>query len=140
MTVASEREAPSVGRRAGVTAPAYLSSEMTTTHTLPAAQSLRPVPLPVAARPGYGPGVATARSLARRLALALHDLGLDRVLPAGWAGAEGAGLRFGDLDVAGADRLVRHLEDLAAALGDAALSPPPAQPGPDQTTLFSAAG
>lgn len=94
----------------------------------------------VTSRPGYGPGVATARSLARRLALALHDLGLDAVLPAGWAGAEGAGLRFGDLDVPGADRLVRHLEDLAAALGDPALITPRAQPGPDQPTLFPTAG
>jgi hypothetical protein len=63
-----------------------------------------------------GPGEATARSLARRLALALHDLGLDTVVPAGWVSVEGPTVAFGNLDVPAADHLVRHLEELAADL------------------------
>ena len=90
------------------------------------------LPLPLSPHPDSGPAALTARSLARRLALALHDLGLAGVLPDGWAAAEGAALCFGDLDVVGADRLVRHLEDLADALTP---SPSPA-PGPGQATLF----
>jgi hypothetical protein len=78
------------------------------------------LPLATVERAGRhrGPGEATARSIARRLALALHDLGLDTVVPAGWISVEGAVVGFGDLDVPAADRLVRHLEDLAADLAD----------------------
>jgi hypothetical protein len=71
------------------------------------------LPLPVAGSAG-GPGETTARSLARRLALALEDLGLCGVLPAGWVSVDGSTIRFGALDVAAADQLVRHLEDVAA--------------------------
>ena len=86
-------------------------------HVLPA--SRRPTSrLPLASPPpgAAGPGEATARSLARRLALALHDLGLGLVVPAGWLTVDGASVRFGDLDVPAADHLVRHLEDLAASV------------------------
>ena len=79
-----------------------------------------------------GPGAVTARSLGRRLRLALHDLGLLDTVPAGWVSTAGATVRFGDLDVATADHLVRHLEDLAAAVGA------PAAPvaGAGQSSLF----
>jgi len=81
---------------------------------LPGAHRPAPkLPLPAADDGGGGPGEATARSLARRLALVLHDLGLDVVVPAGWVTVEGATLDFGALDVPAADHLVRHLEDLA---------------------------
>src|ERR671919_222834 len=76
------------------------------------------LPLPAVERTDGGPGEVTARSLARRLALALHDLGLDGVVPAGWVAVDGAAIVFADLDVPGADHLVRHLEDLAADVGD----------------------
>ena len=76
------------------------------------------LPLAAVERTDGGPGEATARSLARRLALALHDLGLDGVVPAGWASVDGAAVVFGELDVPGADHLVRHLEDLAADVAD----------------------
>ena len=81
---------------------------------LPAAHRPAPkLPLPAADDRGGGPGEATARSLARRLALALHDFGLDGVVPAGWITVNGAALEFGALDVPTADHLVCHLEDLA---------------------------
>jgi hypothetical protein len=76
------------------------------------------LPLPVVERADGAPGEATARSLARRLAFALHDLGLADVVPAGWVSVDGAALVFGELDVPGADHFVRHLEDLAAQVAD----------------------
>ena len=76
------------------------------------------LPLPTVERADGGPGEATARSLARRLALVLHDLGLDGVVPAGWVSVDGAAVVFGELDVPSADHIVRHLEDLAAAVAD----------------------
>src|SRR6266540_6743989 len=90
---------------AGVTAAAYLRgmknlSGASLTRVLPTAH--RPVsklPLRAADRAGGGPAETTARSLARRLALALVDLGLADVVPAGWVCADGATIRFGDLDV-----------------------------------------
>ncbi len=86
-------------------------------HVLPA--SRRPdslLPLPTPDRAAGGPGEATARALARRLALVLHDLGLDAVVPAGWITVAGAAIRLGDLDVPTADHLVSHLEDFAASV------------------------
>ncbi len=77
-----------------------------------------PLPTPEPADRYRRPGEATARSIARRLALALHDLGLDTVVPAGWVSVDGANVVFAQLDVPAADRLVRHLEDLAADLAD----------------------
>jgi hypothetical protein len=67
------------------------------------------LPLPAVERADGGPGEATARSLARRLALALHDLGIDGVVPAGWVSVDGATVVFGELDVPGADLLMRYL-------------------------------
>ena len=103
-----------------VTAAAYLEgmknrSGASLLHVLPA--SRRPVPelpLPAAGPSAGGPGETTARALARRLALVVHDLGLGGVLPAGWVSVDGATIRFGALDVPTADNLIRHLEDLAA--------------------------
>jgi hypothetical protein len=86
-------------------------------HVLP--PSRRPpsqLPLPVAGPSSGGPGETTARSLARRLALVVDDLGLGGVLPAGWISVDGATLRFGALDVPTADHLIRHLEDIAAEI------------------------
>ena len=76
------------------------------------------LPLPAVERSDGGPGETTARSLARRLALALDDLGLDDVVPVGWVSADGAAVVFGELDVPTADHLVRHLEELAADVAD----------------------
>jgi hypothetical protein len=78
------------------------------------------LPLAGADRAAGGPGEATARSIARRLVLALHDLGLDAIVPAGWVSVDGAAVAFGELDVPAADRLVRHLEDIAADVADVA--------------------
>ena len=89
-------------------------------HVLPAAH--RPnskLPLPVAERAGGGPGAATARSLARRLAMVLHDLGLVGVVPDGWVSVESSTIRFGPLDVPAADQLIGHLEDVAADVAGA---------------------
>jgi hypothetical protein len=96
------------------------------------------LPLPAVERSGGGPGETTARSLARRLALALHDLGLDGVVPAGWVSADGASVVFGELDVPAADHLVRHLEDLAADVSDTLAVQAAARrvPGPWQAALF----
>ena len=101
-------------------------------------RSTEKLPLPAAERPGAGPGEATARSLARRLALALHDLGLDGAVPAGWVSVDGAAVTFGDLDVPGADHLVCHLEDLAARAADTMDAQAAAQrtPGQGQAALF----
>jgi hypothetical protein len=96
------------------------------------------LPLPAVERTDGGPGEATARSLARRLALVLHDLGLDGGVPAGWVSVEGAAVVFGDLDVPGADHLVRHLEDLAADVADTLDAQAVARRavGPGQAALF----
>lgn len=90
-------------------------SGVTLLHVLPA--SRRPasqLPFLAAGPSAGGPGETTARSLARRLALVLHDLGLGEVLPDGWISVDGAAVRFGALDVPTADHLICHLEDLAA--------------------------
>jgi hypothetical protein len=96
------------------------------------------LPLPAIENAEGGPGEATARSLARRLALALHDLGLDAVVPAGWVSVDGAAVRFGDLDVPAADHLVCHLEDIAAQVADtnAATAAARRVAGPGQAALF----
>ena len=108
-------------------------------HVIPAAHrttSRLSPPAPERAR--GGPGEATARSLGRRLTLALHDLGLDGLVPAGWITVDGASIRLGDLDVPTADHLVRHLEDLAASVAAAADANGAARPapGPGQAPLF----
>src|SRR5687768_17630355 len=96
------------------------------------------LPLPGVERSGGGPGETTARSLARRLALALHDLGLGGVVPAGWVSVDGAAVVFGELDVPAADHLVRHLEDLAADVADTLEAQASARhaAGPGQAALF----
>jgi len=96
------------------------------------------------AEPGAGgPGELTARSLARRLAAVLHDLGLlGTVVPDGWVGVERAAVTFGDLDMAAAGRLLGHLEDLAAlvtATGDARGASGTAAAGPQQGSFFGVA-
>ena len=98
------------------------------------------LPFSTAEPAGAGPAAATARSLARRLGLVLHDLGLDGVLPSGWVSADGAALVFDALDVPAADRLVRHLEDLAALLADtaAAEAADRRRAGAGQAALFGA--
>ena len=104
-------------------------------------RSTQKLPLPAVERNG-GPGEATARSLARRLALALHDLGLDRVVPTGWVSVDGAALVFGELDVPAADHLVRRLEDLAAEVADSSAAEAAARrtAGPGQVALFGTQG
>jgi hypothetical protein len=96
------------------------------------------LPLPAADTAGGKAGVAAARSLVRRLALALHDLGLDVVVPAGWLSVAGATIEFAALDVPTADHLVRHLEDLAAQVSDTVAVVPAEwrRAGPGQATLF----
>jgi hypothetical protein len=96
------------------------------------------LPLPTVEAAGGGPGEATARSLARRLALALHDLGLDVIVPAGWVSFDGAAIRFADLDVPAADHLVCHLEDIADQVADTATATAAARrvAGPGQAALF----
>jgi hypothetical protein len=94
-------------------------------------------------RSGWGAGPeATARSLARRLALALHDLGLDGIVPAGWITVDGAAIRLGDLDVPTADDLVWHLEDLAGSVASVVDSTAAARrtAGPGQAALFGRGG
>jgi hypothetical protein len=108
-------------------------------HVLPAGH--RPaskLPLTTPDRAAGGPGETTARSLARRLGLALHDLGLTGVLPLGWIAVDGATIRLGDLDVPTADHLIRHLEDLAAQVADTldAAARRARTAGPGQTPLF----
>lgn len=106
---------------------------------LPAAHRLtQKLSLPTVEGSGGGPGEATARSLARRLALALHDLGFDGVVPAGWVSVDGAAVVFGDLDVPAADHLVGHLEDLAAQCAETMDAQAAAQrePGQGQAALF----
>jgi hypothetical protein len=94
--------------------------------------------LPSVEAAGGGPGEATARALARRLALVLHDLGLDGVVPAGWISVDGAAIRFGELDVSAADDLVCHLEDIAAEVTDTTAATAAARrvAGPGQGALF----
>ncbi len=96
------------------------------------------LPLPAAERAGGGPAEMTARSLARRLALVLHDLGLVGVVPGGWVSVEGGAIRFADLDVPTADHLVCHLEDIAAQVADTTDATASAQrtPGAGQAALF----
>jgi hypothetical protein len=96
------------------------------------------LPLPVVDGAGGEPGEATARSLARRLAVALHDLGLDIVVPAGWVSVDGATIGFGELDVPTADHLVCHLEDIAAQVADTVAAQAAARrtAGPGQAALF----
>ena len=108
-------------------------------NVLPAAH--RPaskLPLPAAERAGGGPGETTARSLARRLALVLHDLGLAGVVPGRVGLRRGRHRRFGDLDVPAADHLVCHLEDVAAEVADTTGVTAAARrtPGAGQTALF----
>ena len=108
---------------------------------LPAARRpTQKLPLPAVERADSGPGEATARSLARRLALALHDLGLGGVVPAGWVSVDGSAIVFGELDVPTADHLVRHLEDLAADVADTLAAQAAARrtAGPGQAGLFGA--
>jgi hypothetical protein len=98
------------------------------------------LPLPAVDAAGGGPGEGTARSLARRLALALHDLGVGVVVPAGWVSVDGAAIRFADLDVPSADHLVCQLEDIAAQVSDTAAATAAARrvAGPGQAALFGA--
>jgi hypothetical protein len=98
------------------------------------------LPIPATERAGGGPGEVTARSLGRRLALALHDLGLEVVLPPGWVSVDGAAVPFGALDVPTADDLVRHLEDLVARVAESAAVTAAARraPGAGQAALFGA--
>lgn len=70
-----------------------------------------------------------AGSLARRLQVALYDLGVD--VPNGWAVPTSDGLAFEDLTFKQADALVRRLEDIAAVH-----TPSTPGPGPGQRTLF----
>jgi hypothetical protein len=108
---------------------------------IPAAHRPAPtLPLPAVEAAAGGPGEATARSLARRLALALHDLGLDVAVPAGWVSVDGAAIGFGDLDVPTADHLVCHLEDIAAQVADTTAATAAARrvAGPGQAALFGA--
>lgn len=96
------------------------------------------LPLPTVERGSGGPGEATARSLARRLALALHDLGLDVVVPAGWVAADSATIGFGALDVPTANHLVCHLEDLADQVTETISTQQAARrtAGPGQAAFF----
>jgi hypothetical protein len=96
------------------------------------------LPLPAAKRAGGGPGDTTARSLARRLALILHDLGLVGVVPDGWVSVEGSTIRFGPLDVPAAGHLICHLEDVAADVADNTSATAAARrtPGAGQAALF----
>jgi len=113
-------------------------SALSLLHALPMTnRTPAPLPFAVAERASGGPGEATARSIVPRLHLALHDLGLDTVLPAGWVSVDGATVGFGDLDVPAADRLVRHLEDIAADLTDVAAAREAARrtAGPGQAIL-----
>ena len=98
------------------------------------------LPLPAVEPSDGGPGEATARSLARRLALALHDLGVDGVVPAGWVAVDGGTVVFGHLDVPAADHLVCHREDLAAQVADTMAGQAAARrvAGAGQAALFGA--
>jgi hypothetical protein len=104
----------------GVTAGAYLEgmknrSGASLLHVLAASRRpLSELPFPAVGPSSGGPGETTARALARRLALVVHDLGLGGVLPAGWISVDGAAIRFGAFDVPTADQLVARLENIAA--------------------------
>jgi hypothetical protein len=54
-----------------------------------------------------------ASHLARRLQIALFDLGLDQIVPDGWISPTSDGVAFNLLTLRQADRLVRALEDVA---------------------------
>jgi hypothetical protein len=70
-------------------------------------------------------------SLQRRLLLAFHDLGIDKLLPPCWIQTTTIGLAFGDLTLSEADRLVLVLETLSERLVVAVT-----EPGPGQLHLF----
>lgn len=61
----------------------------------------------------------SADYLARRLRLALHDIGLDRHLPEGWVQAGRIGFVFGPMNLRQADHLVLAVEDLYRGLSPA---------------------
>lgn len=65
--------------------------------------------------------------LTRRLRVALVDLSLDRILPAGWITPTVDGLAFGGLTLKQADALVIGLEDLTTDRLSAASTPAPGQ-------------
>ena len=70
--------------------------------------------------------------LQRRLLLALHDLGIDKVLPSCWVQPTNRGLAFADLTLTEADRLVLALEALSERLVVEVH-----EPGPGQLRLFA---
>ena len=72
--------------------------------------------------------VTRAHYLARRLRVALLDLGLDKVLPADWITPTVDGLALGNLTFKQADALVIGLEDLTTARSSATSTPGPDQP------------
>jgi hypothetical protein len=76
-------------------------------------------------------GKQTACWLARRLALAMCDLGLSEILPNYSAAPTAEGLSFRSLTLRQADQLVRALEDLARHH-----EPKRPVPGPGQLSLF----
>jgi hypothetical protein len=76
------------------------------------------------------PTKTTAWYLARRLRLALHDLGVLHVPPE-WMQATPEGISFRSLSVREADKLTLAVEDLALGRRTA-----PATPGPNQLPLF----
>lgn len=71
--------------------------------------------------------------LHRRLLLAFHDLGIDKVLPRCWVQPSRGGLAFADPTLSEADRLVLVLETLSERLVDGVTIP-----GPGQLQLFDA--
>ena len=77
------------------------------------------------------PTKGTADYLARRLRLAMHDLGLLEHLPSDWFRSGQEGLSFRHLGVREAGSLVLAVEDLASSY-----TPRRPTPGPDQLRLF----
>lgn len=73
----------------------------------------------------------TAYYLARRLHLALHDLGVLQHIPPDWLQPGPDGLSFRPLSVREADKLTLALEDLAHGY-----RPPRPSVDPDQLSLF----
>ena len=71
--------------------------------------------------------------LHRRLLLAFHDLGIDKVLPPCWVQPRRGGLAFADLTLSEADRLVLVLETLSERFVDGVTIP-----GLGQLQLFDA--
>jgi hypothetical protein len=76
-------------------------------------------------------GQRRADYLPRRLDVVWLDLGLDSIVPAGWAAATPNGLSFGELNTRQADNLIRALEDIAACYEREVPTP-----GPNQLSLF----